>query len=43
MGFYTSEIGYKDLDNPALKFYATSPECPHKDDPQHLHLATAKS
>ena len=42
MGFYTSEIGYKDLDNPALKFYATSPECPHKDDPQHLHLATAK-
>jgi hypothetical protein len=42
MGFYTSEIGYKDLDNPALKFYAASPECPHKDDPQHLHLATAK-
>lgn len=39
MGFYTSEIGYKDLDNPALKFYAASPECPHKDDPQHLHLA----
>ena len=35
-GFYTSEIGYKELDNPALKFYAESPECPHKDDPEHL-------
>jgi len=31
-GFYTSEIGYKELDNPALKFYAESPECPHKGD-----------
>jgi len=38
MGFYTSEVGYKDLDNPALKFYAESPECPHKDDPEHRHL-----
>lgn len=38
-GFYTSEIGYKELDNPALKFYAESPECPHKDDPEHRHLA----
>jgi gluconate 2-dehydrogenase gamma chain len=37
-GFYTSEIGFKELDNPALKFYADSPECPHKDDPEHLHL-----
>jgi gluconate 2-dehydrogenase gamma chain len=43
MGFYTSEIGYKDLDNPALKFYAASPECPHQDDPQHLHLSMTKS
>ena len=33
-GFYTSEIGFKELDNPALKFYAESPECPHKGDPE---------
>lgn len=38
-GFYTSEIGYKELDSPALKMYAESPECPHKDDPQHLHVS----
>lgn len=37
-GFYTSEIGYKALDNPALEFYSESPECPHKGDPEHLHL-----
>ena len=37
-GFYTSEIGFKELDNPALKFYAESPECPHKDDREHRHL-----
>ena len=37
-GFYTSEIGYKELDNPALKFYAESPECPHTDDREHRHL-----
>jgi len=42
-GFYTSEIGFKELDNPALKFYAESPECPHKDDPEHKHLPQAKS
>ncbi|MGA2743080.1 MAG: gluconate 2-dehydrogenase subunit 3 family protein [Candidatus Sulfotelmatobacter sp.] len=42
-GFYTSEIGFKELDNPALKFYAESPECPHKGDPEHLHLAQAHS
>jgi len=42
-GFYTSEIGFKELDNPALKFYADSPECPHKDDPEHLHLAQPNS
>lgn len=42
-GFYTSEIGFKALDNPALKFYAESPECPHKGDPEHLHLAPASS
>ncbi|MBZ5680585.1 MAG: gluconate 2-dehydrogenase subunit 3 family protein [Acidobacteriia bacterium] len=38
-GFYTSEVGYKALDHPALKFYSESPECPHKDDPEHLHLS----
>jgi gluconate 2-dehydrogenase subunit 3-like protein len=43
LGFYTSEIGFKELDNPALKFYSESPECPHKDDPEHRHLAPANS
>jgi gluconate 2-dehydrogenase gamma chain len=38
MGFYTSEIGLKQLDFPGLKFYGESPSCPHKDDPEHLHL-----
>ena len=38
LGFYTSEIGFKELDNPALKFYSESPECPHKDDREHKHL-----
>jgi gluconate 2-dehydrogenase gamma chain len=42
-GFYTSEIGFKALDNPALRFYAESPECPHKDDPEHRHLSRARS
>jgi gluconate 2-dehydrogenase gamma chain len=42
-GFYTSEIGYKELDNPALKFYAASPECPHKGDPEHAHVAQGRS
>jgi hypothetical protein len=43
MGFYTSEIGLKELDFPGLKFYAESPACPHKDDPEHRHLDTAPS
>jgi gluconate 2-dehydrogenase gamma chain len=38
MGFYTSDIGLKELDFPGLKFYAESPSCPHKDDPEHRHL-----
>jgi gluconate 2-dehydrogenase gamma chain len=38
MGFYTSEIGLKELDFPGFKFYAESPACPHTDDPEHLHL-----
>ena len=42
-GFYTSEMGYKELDNPALKFYSESPECPHKDDREHKKLARAAS
>jgi gluconate 2-dehydrogenase gamma chain len=42
-GFYTSEIGFKALDNPALKFYAESPECPHKGDPEHEHLSQSHS
>jgi len=42
MGFYSSEIGYKELDNPALKFYQTSPACPHAGDPEHKHLPPPK-
>ena len=42
-GFYTSEIGYKELDNPALKFYAESPECPHKGDHEHAHAAQVRT
>lgn len=42
-GFYTSELGFKELDNPALKLYSESPECPHKDDREHRHLAPANS
>jgi gluconate 2-dehydrogenase subunit 3-like protein len=41
-GFYTTEIGYKELDNPALKFYAESPACPHIGDPEHKHLPPPK-
>jgi gluconate 2-dehydrogenase gamma chain len=42
-GFYTSEIGYKELNNPALRFYVESPECPHHDDPEHAHVAQVRS
>jgi gluconate 2-dehydrogenase gamma chain len=42
MGFYTSEIGWRELDNPALRFYAESPACPHKNDPEHRHLPAPK-
>jgi hypothetical protein len=42
IGFYTSEIGYRELDNPAARFYSKSPACPHIDDPEHRHLAPAK-
>ncbi len=43
MGYYTSELGLKQLDWPGLRFYSASPECPHKDDPEHLHLPAAQS
>jgi len=43
MGYYTSEVGLKELDFPGLKFYAASPSCPHKDDPEHRHLLPPKS
>jgi gluconate 2-dehydrogenase gamma chain len=42
MGFYTSEVGLKELDFPGLKSYAASPSCPHTDDPEHLHLGPPK-
>lgn len=42
MGFYTSQIGLKELDCPALKFYSKSPQCPHKNDPEHRHLPPPK-
>ena len=38
MGFYSSEIGWRELDNPASRFYAESPACPHVNDPAHQHL-----
>jgi gluconate 2-dehydrogenase gamma chain len=38
MGYYTTEIGLKELDFPGLQFYTESPACPHKDDPEHRHL-----
>ena len=42
MGFYSSEIGWRELDNPASRFYAESPACPHVDDPAHQHLPPAR-
>lgn len=39
MGFYTTRIGLEQLGYPGLEFYAESPECPHKDDREHQHLA----
>lgn len=42
MGYYTTKIGLQALDYPGLKFYSASPECPHKDDPEHKHLAVPR-
>jgi gluconate 2-dehydrogenase gamma chain len=37
-GYYTSRVGLEELDYPGLQIYSASPECPHKDDPEHRHL-----
>ena len=42
MGYYTSRVGLEELKYPGLHFYTQSPECPHKDDPAHLHLPAAR-
>jgi gluconate 2-dehydrogenase gamma chain len=42
MGYYTSRIGLESLDYPGLRFYSASPECPHKDDPEHRHLPSPR-
>ena len=42
MGFYSSEIGYRELDNPALHPWGQSPACPHKDDRAHRRLPPPK-
>ncbi len=38
MGYYTSRMGLEQLDYPGLKIYSVSPECPHKEDPEHRRL-----
>jgi gluconate 2-dehydrogenase gamma chain len=38
MGYYTSRAGLKELDYPGLRLYASSPACPHVNDPEHKHL-----
>ncbi|MBV9034061.1 MAG: gluconate 2-dehydrogenase subunit 3 family protein [Acidobacteriaceae bacterium] len=43
MGYYTSRIGLEELDYPGLKLYSHSPACPHKNDPEHLHLSAGRS
>jgi gluconate 2-dehydrogenase gamma chain len=42
MGFYSSEVGYKELDNPALRSWGLSPACPHANDRAHAHLPSPK-
>jgi Gluconate 2-dehydrogenase subunit 3 len=37
-GFYTSRVGLESLNFPGLRFYATSPACPHHDNPEHRGL-----
>lgn len=43
MGFYTSQVGLTQLDFPGLHSVWVSPSCPHKDDPEHLHLPPANA
>ncbi|MCW5976440.1 MAG: gluconate 2-dehydrogenase subunit 3 family protein [Bryobacteraceae bacterium] len=38
MGFYTTRIGFEELDVPGLRTYSDSPACPHADDPEHRRL-----
>jgi hypothetical protein len=38
MGYYTSRVGLEAIDDPGLRLYSSSPECPHKDDAEHRHL-----
>jgi hypothetical protein len=42
MGFYSSKIGYEELDNPALKVWGVSPACPHTHDRAHAQLPPPK-
>ena len=42
MGFYSSEVGYRELDNPALHPWGLSPACPHTGDRAHTHLPPPK-
>ncbi len=43
MGYYTSKAGLQELDFPGLRLYMHSPECPHKDDPEHRNLGAPRS
>lgn len=43
LGYYTSRIGLEELDYPGLRLYASSPECPHHNDPEHKHLGASIS
>lgn len=38
IGYYTSRVGLEELDYPGLRIYGASPECRHKDNPEHLNL-----
>jgi Gluconate 2-dehydrogenase subunit 3 len=38
MGYYTTKIGLEQIDCPALRFYSSSPTCPHHGDPEHRQL-----
>lgn len=42
MGYYTSRVGLEELNYPGLELHPHSPECPHKDDPEHRHLPPAR-